>query len=200
MMRVETQVIVCVSVSAIVGVKELSETLVYRYSEVQTALARMHGAYPDHVGALRARLQHFQRLGLVPSSPGRGKTITYTLYDVGRWAFALELIEFGIDPAKVAAIMSWLWLEVGRYVCDQHDGEYVFAAYPALLIGDVAEQEGVVVKNGGGGLVSLNIFDPKPTMIFDVADLPNFRPLRSIQVNLTQLRERLLKALAEGEL
>jgi hypothetical protein len=58
---------------------------------------------------------------LVPSSPGKGRKIFYTLEDVYVWAVCLEMQEFGIDPAIIARfirmapfdlLIRWLVSEV----------------------------------------------------------------------------------------
>lgn len=171
----------------------------YRYAEVQDVLAKLHGAYPDHVGALRGRLQHFQKLGMVPASPGRGRVISYTFHDIARWAFGLELIEVGIDPARIALLMSWLWLLVGDVLCGDHQGEKVFIAYPAMLITQMTEQEAGITK-GPGGFVHINVMDTAPPrFVYDVEELANWRPARAVLVNLTDLRTRLVKALQDIE-
>ena len=70
----------------------------FTYSKVERALAAVHKISPSAMGAFRGRIKHFQRLGLVPSSPGKGRKISYSLEDVYMWAMCLELQEFGIDP------------------------------------------------------------------------------------------------------
>jgi hypothetical protein len=65
---------------------------------VESALARVHGISPSAIGAFRARIKHFQKIGIVTSSPGKGRRIDYSLHDVFLWGFGLELAEFGIDP------------------------------------------------------------------------------------------------------
>ena len=73
----------------------------FTYSEVERALAAVHEISPSAMGAFRGRIKHFQRLGLVPSSPGKGRKIAYRLEDVYMWAICLELQEFGIDPTII---------------------------------------------------------------------------------------------------
>ncbi len=171
----------------------------YRWNDVLRVLADLHGAYPDHVGALRGRLQHFQKLGLAPPAPGRGKVLAYSYQDIAKWAFGLELIEVGIDPARIALLMSWLWLMVGPALNKDHNGEKIFVAYPAMLITQVAEQESGISK-GPGGFVHLNVMkaDP-PRFVFDREELAELPLTRAVVVSLTDLRTRLVKALNELE-
>lgn len=169
----------------------------YRYGEVQTALAKLHGAYPDHIGAFKGRLQHLQKLGLVPSSPGRGKSIFYTYNDVARWAFALELLELGMDPARVASMVSWIWLLVGPYLCSDHEGEQLFVGRPTLLIREMAEKESGQ-RSDGGEMWNINGLE-QPRYVYEVSELLNYKLSRLVLINLSDLRRRLVGILAEAE-
>jgi hypothetical protein len=75
--------------------------MTFTYREVEAALAVAHEIPEARMGAFRGRLKHFLRLGLVPSSPGKGNKITYTLENVYMWALCLELEEFGLDPVRI---------------------------------------------------------------------------------------------------
>jgi hypothetical protein len=92
----------------------------FTYSQVERALATVHEISPSAMGAFRGRIKHFQRLGLVPSSPGKGRKVSYRLEDVYMWALCLELQEFGVDPAIIKELhrlanfrraVSWLSAE-----------------------------------------------------------------------------------------
>jgi hypothetical protein len=72
---------------------------VYSYAQVESALAKVHLVDASAIGAFRGRINNLKRLGIVPSSGGRGKKISYEIQDVWRLAFFLELAQFGIDPA-----------------------------------------------------------------------------------------------------
>lgn len=86
-------------------------------------------------GAFRARIKHFQKLGIVPASPGRGKKISYGLDHVAIWAFCLELSEFGIDPAVIKRFIDVLGYAIiadfGK-VSRSKDDMY-FAFYPNIM-------------------------------------------------------------------
>lgn len=82
----------------------------YSYAAVETALARVFGADASaQKGAFRGRIKHLQRLGLLSETPGKGRKIAYTDAQVCAWLIALELEEFGIDPAlAVRMITGWV--------------------------------------------------------------------------------------------
>jgi hypothetical protein len=106
----------------------------FSYKAVERALAAVHHIPPDALGAFRGRLQHFQRLGIVPASPGRGRKIAYTRADVCLWAFGLEFAEFGIDPRVIKRVLDVDWSKVRRDLMEKAEGQdrvYVFS--PSLL-------------------------------------------------------------------
>ena len=81
----------------------------YPYKVVETALARLHVENPATMGVFRGRIKHLQRIGLVPSSPGPGKRIQYSFEDVAKWALALEVADFGIDPLVIHQLVLSVW-------------------------------------------------------------------------------------------
>jgi hypothetical protein len=109
----------------------------FTYSQVERALAAVHEISPPAMGAFRGRIKHFQRLGLVPSSPGKGRKVSYRLEDVYMWALCLELQEFGIEPviirhlhrlADFRIMITWL---ISEDDSEQRDLYFVF--YPNFL-------------------------------------------------------------------
>jgi hypothetical protein len=82
----------------------------FTYAIVETALAEVFAI--DEAGRrawLRARVQHLRRLGLVPESPGKGRTITYAQSDADRWLIALELAHQGADPNRIVDLIKRTW-------------------------------------------------------------------------------------------
>lgn len=77
----------------------------FTYGEIVETLARMHEVGKTIAGAFEARIRHFQRLGLVPESPGKGKRIQYNIDTAFDWAFCLELATFGIAPDVIVSII-----------------------------------------------------------------------------------------------
>jgi hypothetical protein len=84
----------------------------YTYSQVESALARVHRIPASSLGAFRGRIKHLARLGLVPRSPGKGKKISYEKIDVYKWALALEFGQFGIDPTVIKLFIETHWRSI----------------------------------------------------------------------------------------
>jgi hypothetical protein len=59
------------------------------YANVEDTLALIHGIKSKDRGAFRARIKHIQRIGIVPSSPGKGRKIDYAIEDIFKWSFCL---------------------------------------------------------------------------------------------------------------
>lgn len=107
----------------------------FTYAQVEAALAKLHKVDSRALGAFRGRIKHFQRLGIVPSSPGRGKKIRYEMEHVLTWAFCLELSEFGIDPTIIKRFVRVLgsaiiaeFKTVSESECDKY-----FAFHPNIM-------------------------------------------------------------------
>jgi len=82
------------------------KTVLFTYGEVEAALAKIHGVDPTALGTFRARIKHFQRIGLVPSAPGKGQKIAYRAEDAVIWALAFEFTELGLSPDVIAKIIK----------------------------------------------------------------------------------------------
>jgi len=107
----------------------------FSYKAVEKALAIVHLVPSQAMGAFRGRLQHFQRLGMVPSSPGRGRRISYEKADVCLWAFALELAEFGMDPTLIKRVLDARWPDVRPHLLESIDDRDRFFFFSPNLIG-----------------------------------------------------------------
>jgi hypothetical protein len=89
-------------------------------------------------GALRGRIKHFQRLGISPRRPGKGRTIDYETKDVLRWAIALEFAEFGIDPTIIKPALHLAETVLAERQ-DQHD-ENVWLVFTTHLMSHPADR------------------------------------------------------------
>jgi hypothetical protein len=86
------------------------EIATYSYAVVETSLANIFGADPDiQRGAFRARLKHFQRLGLPGIESGKGTRVAYT-YDLAcQWLIGLMMAEVGVDPIIIVQVVKTRW-------------------------------------------------------------------------------------------
>jgi hypothetical protein len=108
----------------------------FRYAVVEQALMAVHGFLERRKGAFRARLIHFQRLKIVPASPGKGRRIAYRREDIFRWAIALEFAEFGMDPTEIKKILDMNWIRIAAPLLearDEADRDTYLFFHPALL-------------------------------------------------------------------
>ena len=166
----------------------------YRYKEVETILAKLHGGATEALGAFRGRLVHFQKVGIAPSSPGRGKKILYSFEDVAIWAFCLQLAEFGIDPMRIAAIKDALWSQVSPYLLGDNDDEFLCAVLPSMLSRDLIEKA-EQPKHKNSAILPLDGGDRGFEVVFRNSDLSLQDRTRALVINLSQLRRRLTAAL-----
>ncbi|MEJ0094207.1 MAG: hypothetical protein WDN46_12455 [Methylocella sp.] len=83
-----------------------SDARTFTYREIVDALAFIHEVSEQDAATFDARIRHFQKLGIAPASPGKGKRIPYGLADVSQLAFSLELGEFGVAPEIIKMIID----------------------------------------------------------------------------------------------
>lgn len=172
----------------------------YSYGQVEFALARAHGIPPNAMGAFRARIKHFQKIGIVTSSPGKGRRIDYSLHDVFLWGFGLELAEFGIDPLVIKRAIFSGGLEELFIIFDQRVSKDVFFYFhPTLLRGGFPAPVTVRSKyNPWGDLNWLwGIFAEKEEISkLDKADaLAGAFDARLGTINISRMRRRIEMAL-----
>jgi hypothetical protein len=128
----------------------------FTYAQVEKALASAFEVRTDAMGAFRGRIKHFQRLGLVPSSPGKGKKISYHREDIYKWAIGLEFAEFGLDPTVIKAQLVFAWPKVRRTLfLDPPDADKLFVFYPNIISGFLTDER----PPRTGGLVCLVVDD-----------------------------------------
>jgi hypothetical protein len=112
-----------------------------RYAVVEQALMAVHGFAERRRGAFRARLVHFQRLKIVPAAPGKGRRIAYTRDDIFRWAIALELAEFGIDPTEIKKILDLNWSIIAHALLESNAVRDQFLFFHPNLLGRLSHAE-----------------------------------------------------------
>ena len=84
---------------------KLMQERVFKYSEVESAIAAIHNVSPAALKMFRSRIKNFQRIGMVSFSPGKGQKIDYKIIDVIRWALCFEFAELGLPPDQIKLII-----------------------------------------------------------------------------------------------
>ena len=113
----------------------------YSYAQVERALGTLFGAPASAQGSFRGRVRHFQRIGLVEVTPGKGRRIAYTAVQAAEWMVALFLAEFGIDPVVIVRSIERERRQLRQWIAEATDdealgGNEVFlAAQPKLMSG-----------------------------------------------------------------
>jgi hypothetical protein len=158
----------------------------YTYAQVEAALARMHGIDERSAGAFRGRIKNFQRLGIVPSSPGKGKKIVYSFADTVRWGLCLELSEFGMAPEYIKRIVAAIGDSVQAALKAPRIAKrpVILLLSPHLLDG---EYDGETIAN----LATISPMTTKD-LLFPASKLQ-----RILFINLTRFRDNLLHELTQ---
>jgi len=77
----------------------------FKYGQLEVAIASLHNVPAKALGTFKSRLKHFQRIGLVPASPGKGQKIAYRVGDAITWALCFELAELGLPPEQIRMLI-----------------------------------------------------------------------------------------------
>jgi hypothetical protein len=144
----------------------VTETETFRYAVVEQALMGVHDFRERKKGAFRARLIHFQRLKIVPASPGKGRRIAYRREDIFRWAVALEFAEFGIDPTEIKRILDTIWFRVAPVVLEESEGADMYLFFHPALLGRLSPEDEREIPGKPGAPYSIAF-----QIISDLADL-----------------------------
>jgi hypothetical protein len=159
----------------------------FRYAVVEQALMALHGFVEQKRGAFRARLIHFQRLKIVPASPGKGRRIAYRPEDILRWAIALEFAEFGMAPTEIKKTLDANWRHIATAALHETSGpepdKYLF--FHPRLLGRLSpeEERDSHLKPGAPYSVTLAI-------ISDLTELDNQAKTDQARTSLKQFRAR----------
>jgi hypothetical protein len=107
----------------------------FGYAKVEEALAKVFKTNKRTLLALRGRLKSFQRAGLTPQKPGRGRVIKYTVYDVYDWAWALALADFGLYPQAICSLLRNGSFKTNylRVIEETKDDNWFCAVFPYVL-------------------------------------------------------------------
>ena len=87
----------------------------------KSALVEVFDVGDARQGTFRARLQNFRKLGIPASNPGKGQRLRYSAGDLYQLLLALELTEYGLDPALVVKTIRDDWsLQHGFFTAIQY--------------------------------------------------------------------------------
>ena len=174
----------------------VTETDTFRYAVVEQALMAVHGFLEQKKGAFRARLIHFQRLRIVPASPGKGRRIAYQREDIFRWAIALEFAEFGMDPTEIKKILDTNWRRIAPPLLEQKDKVDITCFFIRLCWEDYLRKTSArSVKPGAPYSITIAILSDLADLDNEVktdqgrASLDRFRA-RYGMINLSRLRQK----------
>jgi hypothetical protein len=188
--------------------KRGKEGAIVRYGEIEKAIASMHGVTEQSSGIFRGRLRHFQKIGIVPSAPGRGAKIDYDLKAAVDWAIAFELAELGIQPELIkfliqvygAAIFDFFENKFRLFPesADSHE-DFLFCFDAAFLTIHMNPQSGMFDLTRSD-LMEKGMFDFRATAALKhLSKLPSFfddpHVRRLSAINLSRLKRELGKAL-----
>jgi hypothetical protein len=160
----------------------------FSYGQLEAAIRSLHDVPPERAGTFKARIRHFQRIGLVPSSPGKGIKIEYEIADAWKWAVCFELAEAGLMPEAIKSILG----AAGRkltisFAGDRHPAEdQIFWLRAEFLSWHLDHLPDWYDK------VRLNVVPV--SMVADVA-FKEEGAGRVLMLNLTKLKRDLFKAL-----
>jgi hypothetical protein len=172
---------------------------ILRYGEIEKAIASMHGVTKESSGIFRGRLRHFQKLGIVPSSPGRGAKIDYHRKAVVDWAIAFELAELGIAPELIKFCIQMYSMTIYAFFesPSASDEDMLFCFDASFLTAHLKMKSGMF-DSMLSGREPLSMPEMEPVAM-SVSKLPSFfndpHVRRVSAINLSRLKSELGKAL-----
>jgi len=157
----------------------------FGYAVVEQVLMAVHNFVEQKRRAFRARLIHFQRLKIVPASPGKGRRIAYRREDIFRWAIALEFAEFGVDPIEIKKILDVNWRDIAPSVLEATDGPDKYLFFHPNLLGRLSREDEreTSVKPGAPYSVTMAILS-------DLAELDKQAKTDQARASLDRFRAR----------
>jgi hypothetical protein len=173
---------------------------ILRYGEIEKAIASLHGVTEQSSGVFRGRLRHFQKLGIVPSSPGRGAKIDYDLKAAVDWAVAFELAELGIQPELIKFLIQVYGVAIFDFFQSPPPSEDILFCFDAAFLTIHMNPQSGMFDLTRSDLMERGIFDYRATaalkplsMLPSFFDAPHVRRVSAI--NLSRLKRELGKAL-----
>jgi hypothetical protein len=163
----------------------------YGYAEVEAALARVFLENSKNIAPMRGRLKAFQRAGLTPESPGRGRVIRYTIANIYDWALALALADFGLPPESIIPfIKQGYFYDNYLPMIAKKKNDFLFFCVRPFILSNPDKQLPYHVALGSQIAAEIKGNERRPRETYALHD-------RIALINLTKLASDLDKALRE---
>jgi hypothetical protein len=167
----------------------------FTYGEIENALATMHNVPDGARGTFKSRLKHFQRIGVVPASPGKGQKLDYQIDDAVKWAACFEFAELGLPPDQIKLLLrfcSRLFESFKGPVQNEDQILVVTANFLEWYLEDAVAR--------GEGMETLGAALPKAWAVVPLSKvhekvLARKHFARAFLINLTEVKRKLGKAL-----
>jgi len=161
----------------------------FKYGRLECAIASLHNIPSSAMKTFKSRLKHFARIGLVPSSPGKGQKIAYSIGDAIKWALCFELAECGLPPEQVKTVIEFFLSDMAfSFQGPVQKEDLIFVLQGNFLEWHLSE-DGAKWGEGETNCGTVNV-SKVCDMVFQQARLP-----RVLLINLTFLKRRLGQAL-----
>ncbi len=161
----------------------------FRYAQIEAAIAKIHNVPANAMKTFRSRIRNFQRIGLVPSSPGKGQKIDYSVDYAIYWALCFELVEVGLPPNIIKAVMTRQGYGLINFFVGAVHGEDRFYCLIADFLSWQLLDDGTG-KSAGQFSTGILTLSELQRQVFAHADRP-----RVILINLTSMKRKLGDAL-----
>ena len=173
-----------------------------QYRELESALAKLIGVYPDKRPRFQARLKQLQRMGF-PEGVNAGKSARadYRAEQLFKLAFVLELLQIGITPERaISFVRSW-WDKIRRalLLADNSAGSIGIVFMPKdfgglTQAGEAVDDEQIAWSSNGAAIISTLPGDEAD--LIDTAKSIAAEP-RSVVLNVSRIW---LEIMSEGVL
>jgi len=171
-------------------VVEATPEITFKYAQLETAIASIHNVPAKAMMTFKSRLKHFQRIGLVPSSPGKGQKIAYRIGDAIKWALCFEFAELGLPPEQVKVVVYFFLSDMLRsFQGPVQEDDQIFILQGNFLEWHLNEEDKTKWGEGEPNLGTLSVSKLCDT-VFRRENMS-----RVLMINLTHLKRELGKAL-----
>jgi hypothetical protein len=173
----------------------------YPYNRVEAALVSAYRVDKHDLGAFRARLTFWQKLGALGVSPGKGKRVRYEPDQIHRLVFAIEIAESGATPGMVAGTIADLWERRIRRHFERAEAAAMAGPSPrdiALILGNISLMTGAWGSTAKA-LPNVNACELArlpDTLALLMNDTDPRRSPRGLVINLSERLRRIHAALA----